>query len=90
MTRCLVWGYGVPTFKQPKGISAMTKSDPIFCNPSICFDNALAMGTLNRDPGHSEYVGNYMYMHSEINGNGRHVDSFKNSITRKYTFALRV
>ena len=65
-------------------MATQTDFEPIFCNPRVCFENALANGTLNMDPEHPRYVGEFMYMHSESDGNGGHVDSFKSSITRSY------
>lgn len=44
-----------------------------------CFENAISKGKLTLNPGDDNYIGNYMYMHSDET-----TDSFKNIITRKY------
>ena len=64
--------------------------DPVICDPRVCFENALAVGTLSPNPGHTMYVGDFMYMFSKPTGNGAHLDSFKNITRRNYVTAPRM
>ena len=47
----------------------------------MAFALAIAIGALNTTKGDTYYAGDWMYMHSELNGR---VDAFKHIETRQY------
>lgn len=53
---------------------------PLFRNPDEAFNNAVESGKLSKDARRSNFAGNYMYMHTDING----YDHFKHVMTRRY------
>ncbi len=52
-----------------------------FRNPNEAFEQAIAKGILSVDQTKPNYAGNYMYMHTDEQG-----DAFKHIDTRKYIF----
>ena len=68
-------------YKIPQGIA------PSFRDSKLAFKNALDEGVFhqklwNRDS--YNFVGNWMYMHSQTTASGKLTDSFKHRDTRKY------
>ena len=62
----------------------MPNFNPHFRDSREAFENAIRLGRLSDSPASPKYAGRFMYMHSEHDGAGAEVDSFKNIDTRQY------
>lgn len=54
-------------------------------NPNLCFDQALKEGRMSDNETLPTFIGNYMYMGTEVNhSTGERRDQFKHRDTRQY------
>ena len=68
-------------FKTPQGFA------PNVRDPQLAFKNAIEEGVLHDKIDNKtsyNFVGNWMYMHSQTTASGKLTDSFKHRDTRKY------
>ena len=55
-------------------------------DPQAIFQHGIDIGELSTQRGRYNYVGEFMYMHTELDGDGTLFHAFKHRDTRKYFY----